>query len=205
MIGWSQQPFMSSKSPRSAQVSQPSDPGAREAPLPQREQDAWHPDRPSGYTPAFSADRHIGTALRETYRAFARAVTSNLAPLGLTLSMWFALRSLWEADGLSQAALGRRIELNPAAIVAVLNALEEAGLVERRRTRKDRRVYHVFLTAAGRKLRTNATALALQVDARALRGIDHAEIERTLATLTRLRSNLAEPEDNNEGISGRTT
>ena len=64
---------------------------------------------------------------------------------------------------------------------------------------------HVFLTAAGRKLRTKATTLALQVDARALRGIGHAEIERTLATLTRLRNNLAEPEDNSERISGRTT
>ena len=173
--------------------------------MPQRERDACIRIGRSGYTPAFSADRHIGTALRETYRAFARAVASNLAPLGLTLSMWFALRSLWEADGLSQAELGRRIELNPAAVVAVLNALEEAGLAKRRRTRTDRRVYHVFLTAAGRKLRTKATALALQVDARALRGIDHAEIERTLATLARLRSNLAEPEVNNRRIAGRTT
>src|SRR5215213_1358448 len=110
--------------------------------------------------------------------------------------MWFALRSLWEIDGLSQAELGRRIELNPAAVVAVLNALEAAGLVERRRTRKDRRIYNVFLTAAGKKLRTKATALALQVDARALRGIDHAEIEQVLATLTRLRSNLADPGSN---------
>jgi DNA-binding MarR family transcriptional regulator len=151
---------------------------------------AWHPDNASGFTPVFSADRHIGTALRETYRAFARAVSQNLAPLGLTLSMWFALRSLWEIDGLSQAELGRRIELNPAAVVAVLNALETAGLVERRRTRKDRRIYNVFLTAAGKKLRTKATALALQVDARALRGINHAEIEQVLVTLTRLRSNL---------------
>lgn len=149
-------------------------------------------DPPWGYTPDFSADRHIGTALRETYRAFARALTQNLAPLGLTLSMWFALRSLWEVDGLSQADLGRRIELNPAAIVAVLNALQAAGLVERRRTRKDRRVYMVFLTAAGRKLRTRATALALQGDARAMRGIKHEEIEQALAILKRLRSNLAD-------------
>jgi DNA-binding MarR family transcriptional regulator len=183
---------MSSKSPRSARAYQPSHPGGRAG---RRERDASIRILASGYTPVFSADRHIGTALRETYRAFARAVASNLAPLGLTLSMWFALRSLWEADGLSQAELGRRIELNPAAVVAVVNALEEAGLVQRRRTREDRRVYHVFLTARGRKLRTKATALALQVDARALRGIDHAEIERTLATLKRLRGNLAEPED----------
>jgi len=138
----------------------------------------------------FSADRHIGTALRETYRAFARALSQNLTPLGLTLSMWFALRSLWEADGLSQAELGRRVELNPAAVVAVLNALAAAGLVARRRTRKDRRIYNVFLTSAGRKLRTRATALALQVDARALRGVKHDEIEQVLVTLKRLRGNL---------------
>ena len=116
---------------------------------PQPKRGAWHPDHSSGFTPVFSANRHIGTALRETYRAFARALSQNLAPLGLTLSMWFALRSLWEVDGLSQAELGRRIELNPAAVVAVLNALEAAGLIERRRTRKDRRIYNVFLTAAG--------------------------------------------------------
>lgn len=156
---------------------------------PQRKQTAWH-SQTSGFTPTFSAERHIGTALRETYRAFARALTQNLAPLGLTLSMWFALRSLWEADGLSQAELGRRIELNPAAVVAVLKALEVAGLVIRRRTRRDRRIYNVFLTAAGRKLRTRATALALQVDARAIRGVRHEEIEQVLATLKRLRSNL---------------
>lgn len=155
----------------------------------QRAQSAW--DLASGYTPVFSADRHIGTALRETYRAFARALSQNLAPLGLTLSMWFALRTLWEADGLSQAELGRRIEHNPAAVVAVLKALEAAGLVVRRRTRKDRRIYNVFLTSKGRKLRTKATALALQVDARAMRGVKHDEIEHVLATLKRLRSNLA--------------
>ena len=151
------------------------------------------PARPGqswNFTPVFSADRHIGTALRETYRAFARALTQNLAPLGLTLSMWFALRTLWEVDGLSQAELGRRIELNPAAVVAVVNALQAAGLVKRRRTRKDRRVYNVFLTVAGRKLRTRATALALQVDARAMRGTKHDEIEQVLALLKRLRSNL---------------
>lgn len=144
------------------------------------------------YTPVFSADRHIGTALRETYRTFARALSQNLAPLGLTLSMWFALRSLWEVDGLSQAELARRIELKPAAMVAVLNSLQAVGLVTRRRTRKDRRVYNVFLSLAGRKLRTRATALALQVDARAMRGIKHEEIEQVLSILKRLRGNLAD-------------
>jgi DNA-binding MarR family transcriptional regulator len=181
---------MSRKSGLSPRVYRLPDSAEKNGRAPRPRPTAWHPES-SGFTPTFSAERHIGTALRETYRAFARALSQNLAPLGLTLSMWFALRSLWEADGLGQAELGRRIELNPAAVVAVLKALEAAGLVVRRRTRKDRRIYNVFLTAAGRKLRTRATALALQVDARALRGVEHDEIEQVLATLKRLRSNLA--------------
>ncbi len=180
---------MSPKPTLSSRAYRLSEPGEGAGRLPQQKRKALDL-KTSGFTPVFSADRHIGTALRETYRAFARALSQNLAPLGLTLSMWFALRSLWEADGLSQAELGRRIEHNPAAIVAVLKALEAAGLVERRRTRKDRRIYSVFLTAAGRKLRTRATALALQVDARAMRGVKHDEIEQVLATLKRLRGNL---------------
>jgi MarR family transcriptional regulator, organic hydroperoxide resistance regulator len=175
-------------------------PGAQDGCSPQRKRTARQLDRSSGYTPVFSADRHIGTALRETYRAFARALSQNIAPLGLTLSMWFALRCLWEVDGLSQAELGRRIEHNPAAVVAVLNALEAAGLVVRRRSRKDGRIYNVFLTPAGRQLRTKATALALQVDARAMRGVKYEEIEQVLATLKRLRGNLADP-----GQQPRTT
>lgn len=53
-------------------------------------------------------------------------------------------------------------------------------------------IYNVFLTAAGRKLRTRATALALQVDARAMRGVKPGEIEQVLAILKRLRGNLAD-------------
>jgi DNA-binding MarR family transcriptional regulator len=170
-----------------AAVSRPDKPPRQEPPA-----RAWQPGDAAGFTPTFSAERHIGTALRETYRAFARALSHNLAPLGLTLNMWFALRTLWETDGLRQAELGRRVEINPAAVVAVLNSLERAGLAERRRSRKDKRIYTIHLTAAGRKLRTRATALALQVDARALRGIDLTQIEQMLATAKRLRQNLAD-------------
>jgi hypothetical protein len=41
-------------------------------------------------------------------------------------------------------------------------------------------------------LRTKATALALQVDARAMRGVSHDEIEQVLTILKRLRGNLAD-------------
>jgi DNA-binding MarR family transcriptional regulator len=47
--------------------------------------------------------------------------------------------------------LARAIELNPASVTALLDHLEQAGLVARRRSTEDRRVCHVALTDAGRE------------------------------------------------------
>ena len=152
----------------------------------------WHPDLGTDHTPVFSADRHVGTALRETYRAFAKSVNENLRPLNLSLNMWFVLRSLWECDGLAQVDLASRLEVTPAAIVGLVNSLEAAGLVVRSRSETDRRAFRVFLTPLGRKVRTKGSRQALQVDAKALRGFTVTEVETLLALMRRLRNNLSE-------------
>src|SRR4051794_30363275 len=107
----------------------------------------WHPDLGTDYTPRFSADQHVGTALRETFRTFARSVAGNLRPLDLSLNMWFVLRALWETDGLSQVELAAKLEVTPAAMVGLVNALESADLVTRQRSPTDGRAFRVFLTA----------------------------------------------------------
>jgi DNA-binding MarR family transcriptional regulator len=152
----------------------------------------WHPDLGQDYTPRFSAEQHVGTGLRETFRLFAHSVASNVAGLGLTLNMWFVLRSLWEEDGRTQVGLAQKLEVTPAAMVGIVNALEGLGLVIRKRSDTDGRAYRIFLTAEGRSVRTKATRQALQVDARALRGFSLEEVETLLLYLKRLRTNLAE-------------
>jgi len=149
-------------------------------------------DLGAGYTPHFSADRHVGTALRETFGGFAGSVAENMRELGLSLNMWFILRALWESDGRTQVDLAAKLHITPAAIVGLINGLQDAGLVIRKRSELDRRAFRVFLTPLGRKVRTKATQLALQVDARALRGFSVKEVEALLEMLGRLRSNLSE-------------
>ena len=150
------------------------------------------PDTGAGFTPRFSADQLVGTALRETFRLFADSVSGKVSSLGLSLNMWFVLRALWESDGLAQVELASRLDVSPAAVVGILNALEGLGLVERRLSKTDRRAFRIFLTPSGRSVRTKATSLALQVDAKALRGMSIAEVETLLALLKRLRVNLSE-------------
>jgi DNA-binding MarR family transcriptional regulator len=152
----------------------------------------WHPDLGSDFAPTFSADQHVGTALRETFRQFAHSVSTNVSGLGLSLNMWFVLRALWESDGLTQVHLAQKLEVTPAAIVGIVNALEKLGLVLRKRSKTDGRAYCIFLTPSGRSVRTKATTQALQVDARALRGFSIGEVETLLLLLKRLRVNLSE-------------
>jgi DNA-binding MarR family transcriptional regulator len=151
----------------------------------------WHPSQDSNYTPTFSADQHVGTALRETFTAFAQAVSGNVRSVGLTLNMWFILRSLWEHDGLTQVDLAAKLGVTPAAIVGLINGLQEQGLVARKRSETDGRAFRVFLTTTGRRVRTKATRQALQVDAKALRGFTVAEVEDLLVLMSRLRKNLS--------------
>lgn len=160
-----------------------------------RRGEVWHPANASHVVQDFSAERNVGTALRETFKAFARSLGERVGEIGLSLNGWFALRTLWEKDGLTQVELARALDITPASIVGIVNTLERAGLVERRRSPRDRRARQVCLTAAGRRLRAKATALALQVDARALEGVPVRELESTLTLLARLRENLASDTD----------
>jgi len=140
----------------------------------------------------FSPDRSVGFALKETYRAFARSLLPRIQRHGVSLSMWFVLRVLWEEDGLTQAEVARRTGVNGPSTVHAINALERHRLVERRRNRQDRRLTNVWLTPAGQELKPAIRPVALEVNRIGLRGIPPDKAEELLAMLALIRTNLAE-------------
>ena len=133
----------------------------------------------------------VGTALRLTFRAFARDLARRLQPHGVTLFMWFVLRELWKRDGLSQSEIAAAIDRQPSAIVSVVRALEAAGLVEVSRSAKDGRRSVVRLTKAGRRLEPVLTVHGKTLSQTALRGFSAAEKRSLMEMLERLRRNIA--------------
>src|SRR5258707_13757845 len=59
------------------------------------------------------------------------------------------LRMLGVSGGLSQQDLSTRLGIHPSRLVAILDALEERRLVERRANTEDRRQYALHLTEKG--------------------------------------------------------
>ena len=142
--------------------------------------------RPSGM---FSSEQSVGTALRETYYAFCRNMTGHLAREGVTLGMWFVLRELWKEDGLSQSVIAKRTGTQAPSVVQVVHALERADLVRRTRSDSDGRIWHLCLTAEGKKLEARLAHAVLPVNREALVGFSRSETATLLDMLRRLRLN----------------
>jgi DNA-binding MarR family transcriptional regulator len=132
----------------------------------------------------------VGTALRLTYRAFARDLARRLQPHGVTLLMWFVLRELWLRDGLSQNEIATATDRQASAIVTVLRTLQDAGLVQVRRSANDGRRSVVRLTRAGRKLEPLLTAHGKNLSQTAQRGFTAIEKRSLMEMLARLRHNI---------------
>jgi DNA-binding MarR family transcriptional regulator len=70
-------------------------------------------------------------------------------PGELTYAQGRSLAALGREGEMTAGELARSAELNPATVTAMLDHLEEAGIVERRRSTEDRRVCFVSLTPTG--------------------------------------------------------
>jgi len=66
--------------------------------------------------------------------------------------------------GLSQQELARRLAILPSQLVALLDELEERGLIERRQDATDRRTYALHLTMAGRSVLEQIGRIAREHD-----------------------------------------
>ncbi|MEO6339681.1 MAG: MarR family transcriptional regulator [Caulobacteraceae bacterium] len=106
------------------------------------------------------------------------------------IGMYFYLRALWLEDGLSQAALSRRVRATTPTTAMQLRRMEDRGLVRREASPADRRKVHVFLTDAGRDLEKPVLGEALANRNDAFTGFSEKEVRQTLDFLARIQKNM---------------
>ena len=82
--------------------------------------------------------------------------TPWLKPLGLTYTQYIVFLVLWEKDGISVSEIGEQLMLDNGTLSPLLKKMEQAGYIERRRSREDDRVVEITLTEEGRALQEKA-------------------------------------------------
>ena len=108
------------------------------------------------------------------------------AALDFTRPQAGLLRLISREPGLSQQAVARRLGTPPSRLVALVDGLEQRGLIERRRNPGDRRNYALHLTAAGEEAMAALGQAAFDHEetiSAPLTGAERAQLSKLLAKL----------------------
>jgi MarR family transcriptional regulator for hemolysin len=139
--------------------------------------------------------------IAETAHAVRRAFDRRAAPLGVTRAQWRVLAWLGRQPGLRQVELADRLDIEPITLCRIVDRLEEAGLVERRRDLEDRRAWRLHLTAKGEPLVDKLRALAGVMAREAFAGVSPQAAEALSQALAQVRENLSAAPDAPRRIS----
>jgi DNA-binding MarR family transcriptional regulator len=115
-----------------------------------------------------------------------RAFAERLAPLDLHPRQFGLLRQVAAAEGRSQQALAESLRIPKSRMVALIDDLEERGLVERRPNPTDRRARALYVTAKGRTLLARAIALAIEHERALTADLSPSERAQLIGLLRRL-------------------
>src|SRR6476619_4493985 len=123
-----------------------------------------------------------GYLLLKAGTQFHTVIDAALEALGLNGRQLLVLTFTGGEEHLSQQMLSVRMGLDPTIVVALVDELEDRGLVVRERDPEDRRRHRLRITAKGRKVHGAAVRAVAQAERDFLAPLDRSERE----TLRRL-------------------
>ena len=135
----------------------------------------------------------FSTALHATARSWRIALDARLKDLGVGQSGWLTIAIIAKSKTeLSQRALADQLGVEGPSVVAMLDRLEQAGLVLRAPSPTDRRVKLVHLTDAGRALYAKVRKQADAFRASVLAGVEPQALAAATALMESLRGRIEE-------------
>ena len=137
-----------------------------------------------GYPKALSA--RVGFLLAQAHMAARARADTALDGVGLTMKGFAALSTVISDGPLSQQRLSRKIRMDPATMVDVIDSLEETGHLTRKRNPADRREYLLQPTPKGRALYARAEKAIRDTERQTVRGMDASETRLLMDLLQRI-------------------
>jgi DNA-binding MarR family transcriptional regulator len=128
----------------------------------------------------------LGYLLKHAQLSYFERSTTALAPFGLDGRELAVLAGVDAPRPLSQQEVAARLGVDRTTMVALVDALEAKGLVERRPHPSDRRKNAVALTDVGRRTLVEAGAAADEAQRRFLEPLGADGAERFVAALRTL-------------------
>jgi MarR family transcriptional regulator, transcriptional regulator for hemolysin len=144
-------------------------------------------------TDAFpAADRGFGFLVHDVSRLVKRRFERAARQTGLPITRRQAAVVLYIArgEGVSQAEVATWLDIEPIALVRMLDKLHEEGLVERRAHPTDRRVRTLWLKPAARPVVERILEINLAIREEAFAGLAPGTRDAMIAALGGVKDNL---------------
>jgi DNA-binding MarR family transcriptional regulator len=132
-------------------------------------------------------DKSVGFLLAKAYQRACAMFKEEFDQYDLTPQQFGLLGFLWQEDGLSQAELSARSQIDRTTMGGLIDRLAKEGLVERLPRPDDRRAYRICLTDLGKARQQELTPLALQVQERFVARLTATELADLKKILEKLR------------------
>ena len=136
----------------------------------------------------------MGYNLRRAHGVQKQRFAAVFGPLGIRPVTLTALGTIYDYPRITQADLGKKLNIKRANMVPVMAELEDRGLIARRPSVSDRRAHLVSLTPAGTKLTLKLLAMHRRLEDDLARELGLRERDQLLQLLKRFRKLATEPE-----------
>ncbi len=130
--------------------------------------------------------KRILRAIRRLIRSTSQHSRQIADQYGVTVPQLLCLQIVVEHDGLSAGEVSREMDLSQSTCVGILDRLEKKGLLQRERSRKDRRMVLLHCTPEGKAICKQTPTLLQDRLTRELNRLPDLEQEGIAAALERI-------------------
>lgn len=132
----------------------------------------------------------LGFLMSDVSRLMRRRFDERARKSGATGTQWRTLKILERREGINQGQLAEHLDIEPITACRMIDRLEEAGFVERRRDPDDRRAWLIFLTPKARPILDELHVVASAMIEEALQGVSAEQHTALIEALDIMRSNM---------------
>lgn len=135
-------------------------------------------------------DNQLCFRLYTASRLVAGAYNPYFEPLGITYPQYLVLLVLWEKDQQPVNDIAKRLHLETNTVTPLLQRMEKAGFIVRKRGVKDTRQRIVSLTPKGIAMREQAKNIPDDLSKQVLQHVSMEEITNIIPSLDKLIEGL---------------
>jgi MarR family transcriptional regulator for hemolysin len=151
--------------------------------------------------------RAFGFLMHDVSRLIKRRFERRARQMGLSITRQQAavLLNIAGNEGVSQSGVAAWLDIEPIALVRMLDKLHEEGLVERRAHPTDRRVRTLWLTPAARSVVTQVIAINNAIREEAFAGMAEQTRDGVIDILDAVKGNLNLRDEEDDSSAASST